>query len=92
MAFIKCTKCQKMFNTEKAAKKHRCIPALATLGTNQMGRLRGSSIGRQIDGSVELAYLRGKQAAEEKETKLLLKIKRLQAKNKKIKQTLTEGT
>ncbi len=72
-----------MFNTEKAAEKHTCTPALAGLGTQQMRRFRGSHVGRQIDGNVELAYLRGKQASEEKEARLLAKIKRLQAKNKK---------
>lgn len=59
MAFVKCINCNKMFNSEKAAKKHNCMPAIGNLGTNKMRRLRGSHLGKQVDGNIELAYLRG---------------------------------
>lgn len=85
MAFIKCTKCQEMFNTEKAAEQHQCIPGIASLGTSQMKRFRGSSIGRQIDGNVKLAYLRAKQDGEEEIAKLRAKNKELRKKIKALK-------
>lgn len=64
----KCTKCGRMTSDPK---KHYCYPELRGLGTQQMGRLRGSSVGRQIDGNVELAYHRAKASARKEAAKII---------------------
>ncbi len=52
----KCTKCQEMVS-ESRMKSHRCSTVFGFVPS----QLRGSKIGKQVGGAVELAYLRGKQ-------------------------------
>lgn len=64
----KCTKCGKMVADPK---KHHCLPELKGLGTQQLTRLRGSQIGRQVDGNVEVAYWRARQGMAQKAAKII---------------------